>query len=131
MGYTLAEKIIKEHLVEGEMKPGAEIGIRVDQTLTQDATGTLVYLEFESLGIPRVRTELSVSYVDHNIIHIGSCSHRPPNTGSTFHRRGTEFRTTCTANVLASLGKYWLGQTVTPRREVAWECWPSVPGVRR
>ncbi len=68
MGHTLAEKIIKEHLVEGEMRPGAEIGIRVDQTLTQDATGTLVYLEFESLGIPRVRTELSVSYVDHNII---------------------------------------------------------------
>jgi aconitate hydratase len=68
MGYTLAEKIIKEHLVAGEMKPGAEISIRVDQTLTQDATGTMVYLEFESLGIPRVRTELSVSYVDHNII---------------------------------------------------------------
>jgi aconitate hydratase len=68
MGYTLAEKIIKAHLAEGEMKPGAEIGIRVDQTLTQDATGTLVYLEFESLGIPRVRTELSVSYIDHNIL---------------------------------------------------------------
>lgn len=68
MGYTLAEKVIKEHLIEGEMKPGAEIGIRVDQTLTQDATGTLVYLEFESLGIPRVRTDLSMSYVDHNII---------------------------------------------------------------
>lgn len=68
MGYTLAEKVIKEHLVGGEMRPGTEIGIRVDQTLTQDATGTLVYLEFESLGIPRVRTELSVSYVDHNII---------------------------------------------------------------
>jgi aconitate hydratase len=68
MGYTLAEKIIKEHLVEGEMRSGSEIGIRVDQTLTQDATGTMVYLEFESLGIPRVRTELSLSYVDHNII---------------------------------------------------------------
>jgi aconitate hydratase len=68
MGYTLAEKIIKGHLVEGEMKPGAEMGIRVDQTLTQDATGTMTYLEFESVGISRVRTELSVSYVDHNII---------------------------------------------------------------
>jgi aconitate hydratase len=68
MGYTLAEKIIKEHLVEGEMRSGSEIGIRVDQTLTQDATGTMVYLEFESLGIPRVRTELSLSYIDHNII---------------------------------------------------------------
>lgn len=68
MGYSLAEKIIRDHLVEGEMKSGAEIGIRVDQTLTQDATGTLVYLEFESLGIPRIRTELSISYIDHNII---------------------------------------------------------------
>ena len=68
MGHTLAEKIIKSHLVEGKMKAGSEIGIGVDQTLTQDATGTLVYLEFESLGIPRVRTELSVSYVDHNIL---------------------------------------------------------------
>lgn len=68
MGYALAEKIIREHLLEGKLKPGAEIGIRVDQTLTQDATGTTVYLEFESLGISRVRTELSVSYIDHNII---------------------------------------------------------------
>jgi aconitate hydratase len=65
---TLAEKIIRDHLVEGELRAGGEIGLRIDQTLTQDATGTMVYLEFETLGIPRVRTELSVSYIDHNLV---------------------------------------------------------------
>ncbi len=68
MGLTLAEKLIEDHLVEGEMVRGREIGIRVDQTLTQDATGTMVYLAFEAMGIPRVKTELSVSYIDHNIL---------------------------------------------------------------
>jgi len=68
MARNIAEKLIHDHLVEGTAAPGEEIGIRMDQTLTQDATGTMVYLEFESLGIPRVRTELSVSYIDHNII---------------------------------------------------------------
>lgn len=68
MAKNLAEKLIEEHLVEGKMSPGEEIGIRIDQTLTQDATGTMVYLEFESLNISRVQTELSVSYIDHNII---------------------------------------------------------------
>jgi aconitate hydratase len=65
---TLSEKLIQSHLVEGEMKRGREIGIHIDQTLTQDATGTMVYLAFEAMGIPRVQTELSVSYIDHNII---------------------------------------------------------------
>ena len=66
MGLTLTEKILKAHLVEGEMKKGTEIGIRIDQTLTQDATGTMAYLEFEAMGVPRVRTERSVAYIDHN-----------------------------------------------------------------
>ena len=64
MGLTLTEKILKAHLVEGEMKKGTEIGIRIDQTLTQDATGTMAYLEFEAMGVPRVRTERSVAYID-------------------------------------------------------------------
>ncbi len=68
MGLTLTEKIIKEHLIEGEMTPGKPIGIRIDQTLTQDATGTMAYLEFEATGLDRVKTELSVSYVDHNLL---------------------------------------------------------------
>ena len=65
---TLAEKLIADHLVNGAMQTGKEIGIRIDHTLTQDATGTMTYLAFEALGLPRVRTELSASYIDHNII---------------------------------------------------------------
>lgn len=71
MGYTIAEKIIRAHLVSGEMKVGEEIGLRIDQTLTQDATGTMAYLEFESMGIPQVKTERSVAYVDHNTLQSG------------------------------------------------------------
>jgi len=68
MGKTLTEKILNAHLVRGRLEQGEEIAIRIDQTLTQDATGTLVYLQFEAMDIPRVKTELSVSYVDHNTI---------------------------------------------------------------
>ena len=71
MGRSLARKIIDEHLVAGEAKAGSEIGLRIDQTLTQDATGTMAYLQFEAMGIPRVRTKLSVSYVDHNTLQAG------------------------------------------------------------
>ncbi len=71
MGQTLAQKILAAHLVDGEMQPGHEIGLRIDQTLTQDATGTMAYLEFEAMGLPRVRTELSVAYVDHNTLQSG------------------------------------------------------------
>ena len=71
MGLTIAQKIIKEHLVEGEMIAGNEIALRIDQTLTQDATGTMAYLEFEAIGIPRVRTKLSVAYIDHNTLQSG------------------------------------------------------------
>ena len=71
MGYTIAQKIIKEHLVCGEMTVGKEIGLRIDQTLTQDATGTMAYLQFEAMGIDRVKTELSVAYIDHNTLQAG------------------------------------------------------------
>lgn len=71
MGATITEQILKRHLVSGQLSPGSEIGIKIDQTLTQDATGTMAYLQFESMKVPRVRTELSVSYVDHNTIQIG------------------------------------------------------------
>jgi aconitate hydratase len=68
MGENLTRKILRAHLVSGEMSPGKEIAIRIDQTLTQDATGTMAYLQFEAMGIPRVKTEVSVSYVDHNML---------------------------------------------------------------
>ena len=71
MGLTIAQKIIKEHLISGEMVVGNEIALRIDQTLTQDATGTMAYLEFEAIGIPRVRTKLSVAYIDHNTLQSG------------------------------------------------------------
>ena len=71
MGMTLAQKIIASHLVSGEMIPGHEIALRIDQTLTQDATGTMAYLEFETMGIDRVHTELSVAYIDHNTLQCG------------------------------------------------------------
>ena len=71
MGLTIAQKIIKAHLLSGDMTPGSEIGLKIDQTLTQDATGTMAYLEFEAIGIPRVRTELSVAYIDHNTLQSG------------------------------------------------------------
>ena len=64
MGKTLTQKIIAAHLLSGDMTPGSEISLKIDQTLTQDATGTMAYLEFETMGIPRVKTELSVAYVD-------------------------------------------------------------------
>ena len=71
MGKTLAQKIIAEHLVSGQMNVGEDIGLRIDQTLTQDATGTMAYLEFEALGVPRVKTERSVAYIDHNTLQSG------------------------------------------------------------
>jgi len=71
MGKTIAQKIIANHLVSGEMIPGSEIALRIDQTLTQDATGTMAYLEFETMDIPRVRTEFSIAYVDHNTLQCG------------------------------------------------------------
>ena len=71
MNYTIAQKIIKNHLLSGDMTVGSEIGLRIDQTLTQDATGTMAYLEFEAMGIERVKTELSVAYIDHNTLQTG------------------------------------------------------------
>ena len=71
MGKNIIEKILAAHLVTGSITPGAEIGIRIDQTLTQDATGTMAYLQFEAMGVDRVRTELSASYIDHNTVQIG------------------------------------------------------------
>src|SRR5512146_1153088 len=71
MGQNLARKVLAEHLMAGEMVAGKEIAIRIDQTLTQDATGTMAYLQFEAMGVPKVKTKLSVSYVDHNTLQTG------------------------------------------------------------
>ena len=71
MGLTIAQKIIKAHLVDGQMIPGTDVGLKIDQTLTQDATGTMAYLEFEAMGVDRVKTERSVAYIDHNTLQTG------------------------------------------------------------
>ena len=71
MGFTIAQKIIKAHLIGGEMNVGSEIALRIDQTLTQDATGTMAYLEFEAIGVPRVKTKKSIAYIDHNTLQSG------------------------------------------------------------
>ena len=71
MGMNITEKLIKNHLVSGEMVAGKEIAIKIDQTLTQDSTGTMAYLQFEAIGIPRVKTEKSVAYIDHNTLQTG------------------------------------------------------------
>ncbi len=71
MGNTIAQKIIRSHLISGDMTPGSEIALKIDQTLTQDATGTMAYLEFETMGIPQVKTEFSIAYVDHNTLQCG------------------------------------------------------------
>ena len=71
MGLTIAQKIIKAHLVKGSMVPGEEVALRIDQTLTQDATGTMAYLEFEAMGVDRVKTRRSVAYIDHNTLQSG------------------------------------------------------------
>src|SRR5258708_16490960 len=65
---NVTQKLLKSHLVDGKLQPGEEVGLRIDQTLTQDATGTLVMLELEAMELDRVRTELSVQYVDHNLL---------------------------------------------------------------
>ena len=71
MGKSITQKILAAHLVSGKLKPGGEIGLKIDQTLTQDATGTMAWLQFGAMGLPRVKTELSVSYVDHNTLQQG------------------------------------------------------------
>ena len=68
MGMTLAYKILQKHLVSGNLVAGEEIALKIDQTLTQDATGTMAYLQFEAMGVPQAKTEKSVSYVDHNML---------------------------------------------------------------
>ncbi len=92
MGYTIGQKIIKNHLLSGDMTVGSEVGLRIDQTLTQDATGTMAYLEFEAMGIDRVKTELSVAYIDHNTLQTGfenADDHRF--IGSVAKKRGLRF----------------------------------------
>lgn len=105
----MAQKLIRSHLVSGDMTPGSEVALKIDQTLTQDATGTMAYLEFEAMGVPRVRTELSVAYIDHNTLQTGfenADDHRYIQTvckkhGIYFSRPATVSAIRCTLNASA------------------------------
>ena len=135
MPMNLAQKIISEHLVGGEMEPGSEIAIKIDQTLTQDATGTMAYLQFEALDIPKVRTELSVSYVDHNMLQTSfenaddhaSCRASPLSTASSSRDLATASATRSTWSGSASPARPSWAPTRTLRRRAAWVLWRSAP----
>ena len=107
---NVVEKILAAHLVEGDASKDTELGIRIDQTLTQDATGTMAYLQFESMGVNRVKTDVSVSYVDHNTVQIGLrtpttmtfCSLSRRNTASSIPRPATASAISCTSSVSES-----------------------------
>ena len=124
MAKNLVYKILEAHLVEGRLEAGMEIAIRIDQTLTQDATGTMAYLQFEAMGVPRVKTELSVSYVDHNTLQDGS---RTPTiivifrrwrraTASTIRRRETASAIRSTSSASGGrAGRFWAPIRTRPR----------------
>ncbi len=135
MGQNLARKIIAEHLVAGETVAGREIAIAIDQTLTQDATGTMAWLQFEAMGLPSVRTELSVSYVDHNMLQTdfrNADDHRylqsaAAKYGAYFSRpgNGTASATRYTWNASVCRARRCWAPTVTLPPTAAWGRWPS------
>lgn len=113
MGSTIAQKLIKSHLLSGDMTVGSEIGLRIDQTLTQDATGTMAYLEFEAMGVERVKTELSVAYIDHNTLQTGfenADDHRF--IRSAAKKRGLLFHAPATASAIRCI----LSASASPAR---------------
>ena len=113
MALTLAEKIIQKHIVPGSLnfkegepiERGTPIAIKIDQTLTQDATGTMAYLQFETIGVPRVKTEVSVSYIDHNTLQTDFKNHLTKQSN-------TENRTSC-LQVVPKNSVQWIRQLLT------------------
>src|SRR5215204_3781470 len=106
MAENLVTKILEDHVVEGALDPGEEVGLRIDQTLLQDATGTMACLQFERMGVDRAQVDFAVQYVDHNVIQLdfkNPDDHRflqpsQPDTASTTPDRGTVSATTCTSS---------------------------------
>ena len=132
----LSTRFWKQHLVEGQLAAGEEIGIRIDQTLTQDATGTTAFLLFESMGVPRVRTDLSVSYVDHNMAGFGPENHNDhlylqtvaAKSGVYHSRPGNGICHQVHLERFGKPGATLLGSdSHTPDRRRASACWPSGP----
>ena len=135
MGSTIAQKIIAAHLVSGSMQVGADIGLRIDQTLTQDATGTMAYLEFEAMGVPRVKTERSVAYIDHNTLQSGfenADDHKfiqsiAKKHGIYFSKPGNGICHSCTWSASACRARPSSARTATPPPGAASACWPLAP----
>ena len=131
MGLTLTEKIIKAHIIDGEMVKGTEIGLKIDQTLTQDATGTMAYLQFEAMGVDRVKTERSVAYIDHNTLQSGfenADDHRfigsvAKKHGIWFSRPGTVSAIRYISSASASPARPLSAPTATPRPAAVSACW--------
>ena len=129
MGLTLTEKIIKAHIIDGEMVKGTEIGLKIDQTLTQDATGTMAYLQFEAMGVDRVKTERSVAYIDHNTLQNGFenaddlsvLSQRSTVSGS--HVPATVSAIRYISSASASPARPLSAPTATPRPAAVSACW--------
>ena len=129
MGMNITEKLIKNHLVSGEMVAGKEIAIKIDQTLTQDSTGTMAYLQFEAIGIPRVKTEKSVAYIDHNTLQTGFENADDHKYIQTVTSKRFIFPSPATASVIrciwsasASPAKPYLAPTATPLQAAASGC---------
>ena len=130
MGMTIAQKILKAHLVDGEMALGQEIGLKIDQTLTQDATGTMAYLQFEAMGVDQVKTERSVAYIDtipcspasrmRTTTNISVLSLR--STASTIRRQATASAIRCIWSASASPAKPCLALTATPPQAAVSGC---------
>jgi aconitate hydratase len=134
MSFNVTRKLIGSHLVSGEMTPGEDIAIHIDQTLTQDATGTLVMQELEALGLDRVRTEVSVQYVDHNLLQTDEKNaedHEYLRTaaerfGIWFSKPGNGVSHPTHMQRFGFRARRWWGRIHTHRPPVRWACWRSV-----
>jgi aconitate hydratase len=130
---NVAQKLIESHLVSGEMAPGEEIGLHIDQTLTQDATGTMVMLELEAMGLDRARTEVSVQYVDHNLLQADGKNAEDHDFlrsacqrfGLWFSKAGNGVSHPTHMQRFGIPGKAMVGSTATPPPPGRWACWPS------
>ncbi len=128
MGKTLAYKILENHLVEGKLTPGEEITIKIDQTLTQDSTGTMVYLQLEAMDVDKVQTELSVAYIDHNTLQTGfenADDHEfiksvASDTAYCFQSRATASAISSISKTTENRERHCWVPTATLRRAAAW-----------
>jgi hypothetical protein len=137
MALNLTQRLIGSHLVGGNMQPGNEIALRIDQALLQDVLGTLVMLELEAMGVERIQIDTAAQYIDHNLLETDNlngdehlfCVRLAAGSASGTAARATASVTRCTCSGSVSPAKRSSAQTATPPLPAAWECWHSVPAV--